>query len=114
MVDVTTFGNARALSDWSLRIDSSSNASRKFSRNVICFPKFPRYMINYEIQETNIFIASVFITKRSASDAFNHWKITCFTFFTFLFHFELLCASALINFQAFEVISMKIDKIVRL
>ena len=35
------------------------------------------------------------------------------TIFTPSFHFELLCDSALVNFQAFEVISMRLDKIVR-
>lgn len=79
VVDVTAFGSARALSNWSLRIDSLSNASRRFSRNVTCFPKFPRCMIKPEIQETNIFMAaSVFITKRSATDVFNNWKVPCF------------------------------------
>lgn len=78
VVDVTTFGSVRALSDWSLRIGNSSNASRRFSRNVTCFPEFPRCKINHEIRETNIFMASVFVTKRSARDGINHWKVTCF------------------------------------
>ena len=71
---VTTFGNARALSDWSLRIGNSSNASQRFSLNVTCFPEFPRSKISHEIQETNVFMASVVITKRSATDGVNHWK----------------------------------------
>ena len=79
VVDVTTFGSARAHSDWSVRVENSSNASRRFSRNVTCFSNSlaVRLTVKYK-KQIYIFMASVFITEWLATDGVNHWQVTCF------------------------------------